>query len=129
MLATGGGSADKTICIWNALSGQLQTTTATGSQVSGLLWSKQHQELLSAHGNPSNQIVVWSCDPSSFEVKELTRLSGHDDRVLHLTSSHDGHVIVSAAADETLRFWKVWSDNKTRQSPKSKLMTLTNFIR
>jgi WD40 repeat protein len=38
------------------------------------------------------------------KVKELT---GHTSRVLHLAQSPDGHTVVSAAPDETIRFWNV----------------------
>ena len=57
-------------------------------------------------------------------------MSGHDDRVLHVTRSPDGETVVSAGADETLRFWKVFSSNKSN-SPTNKLelLSLTNFIR
>ena len=38
-------------------------------------------------------------------IKELT---GHTSRVLHTALSADGTTVCSAAADETIRFWKVW---------------------
>ena len=40
------------------------------------------------------------------KVKEL---EGHTSRVLHLACSPDGGTVVSAAADETLRFWEVFA--------------------
>jgi cell division cycle protein 20 (cofactor of APC complex) len=40
------------------------------------------------------------------KVKEL---EGHASRVLHLAVSPDGGTVVSAAADETLRFWEVFA--------------------
>ena len=39
------------------------------------------------------------------KVKELR---GHTSRVLHLAKSPDGDVILSASADETLRFWNIF---------------------
>eukprot|EP00952_Eustigmatos_sp_NYUAD-ZCMA_P012703 50923-Eustigmatos_ZCMA.PRE.1 len=38
------------------------------------------------------------------KVKELT---GHTARVLHLAQSPDGATVVSAAPDETIRFWNI----------------------
>ena len=39
LLATGGGSADKAICLWNACSGQLEDKVDTGSQVQPMYFS------------------------------------------------------------------------------------------
>ena len=38
-----------------------------------------------------------------FQVGELL---GHEDRILHVSLSPDQQTVVSAAADETLRFWR-----------------------
>jgi cell division cycle protein 20 (cofactor of APC complex) len=40
------------------------------------------------------------------KVKEL---DGHTARVLHMAVSPDGSQVVSAAADETLRFWDIFN--------------------
>ena len=75
LLATGGGSADKSICIWNACNGQLKCQTKTESQVSGLIWCQHHHELLSSHGNPSNKLNIWKLDQSSEEKDSLIQVS------------------------------------------------------
>jgi cell division cycle protein 20 (cofactor of APC complex) len=41
-------------------------------------------------------------------MKKIADLRGHTSRVLHLSLSPDGTTVASAAADETLRFWKVF---------------------
>jgi cell division cycle protein 20 (cofactor of APC complex) len=43
---------------------------------------------------------------------KAAELTGHTGRVLHMTQSPDGTTICSAAADETLRFWKILSGGK-----------------
>jgi cell division cycle protein 20 (cofactor of APC complex) len=60
--------------------------------------------LLSAHGYSQNQLTLWKY-PSLGRTAELT---GHSSRVLHMALSPDGTTVCSAAADETLRFWKVF---------------------
>merc|ERR1712157_506155 len=71
------------------------------------------KELLSSHGFSKNQLSIWKY-PSLQRTHDLT---GHTSRVLHTTLSPNGQIVCSAAADETLRFWKVFDDtskNKER---------------
>jgi cell division cycle 20, cofactor of APC complex len=113
LLATGGGTADRTIKFWNTANGALLNSVDTGSQVCSLLWSTTEKELLSSHGFSQNELCLWKY-PSMTKVKELT---GHTSRVLHLAASPDGSTVVSGAADETLRFWKIFGSNrKARKS-------------
>ncbi|KAI9755377.1 MAG: hypothetical protein M4579_004306 [Chaenotheca gracillima] len=100
-LASGGGTADRTIKFWNTLTGQKMNEVDTGSQVCNLAWSKNSNEIVSTHGFSQHQIVVWKY-PSMTQVASLT---GHTYRVLYLAMSPDGQVIVTGAGDETLRFW------------------------
>ncbi|EQC25548.1 cell division cycle 20, cofactor-APC complex [Saprolegnia diclina VS20] len=105
VLASGGGTADRTIKLWNAQTGSLLQSTDTGSQVCALLWSTSEKELLSSHGYAQNELCLWSY-PAMRKVKELT---GHSARVLHLAAGPDATTVVSGAADETLRFWNIFS--------------------
>ena len=43
LLASGGGTADRTIKFWNAHTGALLHSVDTGSQVCALLWSRHHK--------------------------------------------------------------------------------------
>lgn len=104
LLASGGGTADRTIRLWNALTGHQQFSLDTGSQVCNLAWAPGVNELVSTHGYSQNQIMLWSC-PSMTPVATLT---GHSMRVLYLAVSADGQTIVTGAGDETLRFWNVF---------------------
>jgi cell division cycle protein 20 (cofactor of APC complex) len=74
------------------------------AQVCALLWSRHHKEIVSSHGFSQNQLCLWRY-PSMTKLCELT---GHTARVLHLAQSPDGETVVSAAADETLRFWSIF---------------------
>lgn len=104
LLASGGGTADRCIKLWNTQKGTCLNSLDTQSQVCSLVWSQHHKEILSSHGYSKNQLCLWRY-PSMIKIAELT---GHTARVLHLAQSPEGATVVSAAADETLRFWKVF---------------------
>lgn len=112
-LATGGGTADKSIKIWNTATGACLQSVDTGSQVCALEWNKHAPELLSAHGYAQNQLTLWSW-PQLRKVKELT---GHTARVLFLAQNPTGATVVSAGADETLRFWNVFASSIQSTKP------------
>lgn len=59
ILATGGGTADRTIRIWNAQDGANLQSVDTGSQVCAIQWSSHYKELVSSHGFSDNQLIVW----------------------------------------------------------------------
>jgi cell division cycle 20, cofactor of APC complex len=56
------------------------------------------------------------------QVKELT---GHTKRVLHMAQSPDGQTVVSAAADETLRFWNIFAPPSATSKKSSATPTLS----
>jgi cell division cycle protein 20 (cofactor of APC complex) len=116
LLATGGGTADRCIKFWNATNGARLQSVDTGSQVTSLLWSPHERELLSGHGFADNQLSLWKY-PSMARVKDLT---GHTSRVLSLACSPDGSTVLSAGADETLRFWDVFGDGRKASKKASK---------
>ena len=74
-------------------------------QVSALQWSLHDKELVSSHGYSHNQLNLLRY-PSMVKVAELT---GHTARILHIAQSPDGQTVVTASADETVRFWKILS--------------------
>ncbi|KAF7133371.1 hypothetical protein RHSIM_Rhsim09G0201900 [Rhododendron simsii] len=113
LLASGGGSRDKCIKVWDICTGARKSSIDTGSQVCALLWNKNESELLSAHGPTQNQLTLWKY-PSMVKVTELT---GHESRVLSMVQSPDGCTVASAAGDE-LRFWNVFgTPGAARRSP------------
>lgn len=112
LLASGGGTADRTIKFWNTTTGACLNSIDTGSQVCSLQWNRHEKEILSSHGFSQNQLCLWKY-PSMAKVAEM---NGHTSRVLHLAQSPDGTTVASAAADETLRFWKCFGDGSKSSS-------------
>ena len=114
LLATGGGTADRHIRFWNTSNGQCVNAVDTKSQVCSLVWSKDYKELVSSHGYSENQLIVWKYPT----MEKVTELTGHTARVLHLALTPDGETVISASADETIRFWRCFeSTKKTKSSP------------
>ncbi len=104
LLATGGGSHDRNIHFWNTTSGARVNSIDTGSQVTSLRWSTSYKELVSSSGFPDNSLSIWSYPTL---VKNI-EIPAHESRVLHSALSPDGQVLATAAADESLKFWKVF---------------------
>jgi cell division cycle 20-like protein 1 (cofactor of APC complex) len=109
ILVSGGGTADRTIRFWNTSIMRMESVIDTGSQVCNLVFSKTCSEFVSTHGFSLNQIIVWKY-PS---LKKVTTLTGHKHRVLYLGISPDGQSIVTAAGDETMRFWNLFPPFKS----------------
>lgn len=50
VLASGGGLLDHTIKLWNCWSGEMVHSVATGTEVTGVKWSQDGNEMCSTHG-------------------------------------------------------------------------------
>lgn len=111
LLATGGGTTDRHLRVWNALNGNSLYSVDTKSQISGLEWNEEYQEIISAHGYQNNEINIWKF-PTMSKVAELR---GHTHRVLGMCMSPDRSTVVSLAADETLRFWQCFPIDMTKK--------------
>ncbi|GAB5357194.1 hypothetical protein AAMO2058_000353200 [Amorphochlora amoebiformis] len=112
VLATGAGTADRHMRFFNTTSGKMINSIDTESQVCSIQWNREGKELVSAHGFSKNQLSVWSY-PS---MTRLADLQGHSSRILHTALSPDQTMVCSAAADETLRFWKVFEAPSRKRS-------------
>ena len=113
VLATGGGTADGHIKIWNIYNGSLLQSRDAESQISCILWSTHYKELISSHGFQQNQLSIWKYP----EMTKVSDLTGHSSRVLMMCMSPDEEMIASVGADETLRLWKCFAvDIKAKET-------------
>jgi len=125
VLATGAGTADRHIRFFNTNAGKLMSSVLTDSQVCSIQWNHDGRELLSAHGFSKNQLSVWNY-PTMTKIADLT---GHTERILHTAKSPDGTMVCSAAADESLRFWKVFEEPRKQRSSSSREHTGKSSLR
>ncbi|KAF5344181.1 hypothetical protein D9756_011444 [Leucocoprinus leucothites] len=105
LLASGGGTNDSTINIWNSTTGARLHTLRTPSQITSLHFSPHRKELLSTHGYPTNSIMIHAY-PSMERVAEIR--DAHESRVLFSCVGPAGDVVCTGAGDENLKFWRVW---------------------
>ncbi|KAK3158336.1 hypothetical protein QOZ80_2AG0135820 [Eleusine coracana subsp. coracana] len=125
ILASGGGITDGCIRFWNTATNTHLSCMDTGSQVCNLIWSKNVNELVSTHGDTRNQVSVWRYPTMS----KVVTLTGHKNRVLHLTVSSDGENIATCGSDETLQIWNVFPPLKSHESGSLSCVGQTSFVR
>lgn len=110
LLASGGGTADRTMRFWNTRGCLTESIKCVpvASQICNMAWSPHSNELVTTHGFSEHQVMRWS-----YPKLECTGMMlGHDQRVLHLATSPDGRQIVSGSADQTLRFWNCFKEGE-----------------
>ncbi|GAA5942185.1 WD40 repeat domain-containing protein [Sporobolomyces koalae] len=109
LLASGGGSSDRTIHFWNTTQSARLNSLVTPSQVTSLRWNPHAKELLSSHGVPDHHLSLWSY-PSLEKIVDIPH--AHQTRILHSCVSPDGTTVATASSDEDLKFWKVFDLGK-----------------
>lgn len=114
LLATGGGTSDKTIHFWNTSTGARVNLIETESQISSLNWgyeSKTGYEVVATHGYPLNSISLFNY-PTLQKTGEVAL--AHDSRVLSGCMSPDGTTLATVAGDENLKFWPLFDVQKQK---------------
>ena len=119
--ASGGGSTDKMLKLWDLNKKKLKDQVFTGAQICDLKFGKLDKEIFVGLGEERNSVEVFSLN----SLHKVGRLKGHSLRVLNLEISPDHTELVSVSGDETMRFWKV--SQLTRQRSKTEATPLPNF--
>uniref|UniRef100_A0A674N1L8 Cell division cycle 20 homolog n=1 Tax=Takifugu rubripes TaxID=31033 RepID=A0A674N1L8_TAKRU len=123
ILASGGGTSDRHIRVWNVNSGSCISSLDTQSQVSSLVFAPNYKELVSAHGYAHNNVVIWKY-PSLTKVVEL---HGHDDRVFNVTLSPDASTIATISGDEIICLWKSFEMDPVKKAKEKMVKSTTNI--
>ncbi|XP_077414888.1 cell division cycle protein 20 homolog isoform X2 [Vanacampus margaritifer] len=126
ILASGGGTLDCHIRVWNVNSGSCLSSLDTQSQVSALAFAPNYKELVSAHGFTQHNLVIWKYPT----MRRVSELNGHMERVLNIAMSPDGSTVASLSADESIRMWKSFEvDPKKKSKDKTPLSLNTALTR
>ncbi|MGF1496955.1 MAG: protein kinase [Elainellaceae cyanobacterium] len=98
------GSDDRTIKIWDLVSGtETQTLAQHEKAVSSLAASPDGKILASGGGD--RYILLWSLETGEI----LQTLDGHGSSVNALVITPDGNMLISGSADRTIRLWDLAS--------------------
>lgn len=124
LLATGGGTNDATVHIWNTTTGARLHSLTTPSQITSVHWAPHRKEFVTTHGFPTNALMVHSY-PTMERIAEIR--DAHDSRVLWSAVSPAGDVVVTGAGDENLKFWRLWEVPKVKKTrePKDNIKSST----
>ncbi len=108
MLATGGGSEDKRLQIFDIRKADQKPkwSVNTSAQVTDLVWLKDGRTLISSHGfvdgqDQDQRIKFWDARG----LKQLGSIGDIDDRILMLAARPDNKMFCAASVDERLSFW------------------------
>jgi mono/diheme cytochrome c family protein len=99
-------SADRTVKLWDVASGERRDTlTQPLKEVYTITFSPDGKRL--AAGGVDNRIRVWQVSEKATETTNPLMYSrfGHEGAILRLVYSADGHTLLSAADDRTVKFW------------------------
>ena len=124
LLASGAGSADRCLRIFNTDKNKVIYCKDTGSQICNLKFSKRKEEIITSHGFSTNDVVVWKVK----NLQKICSFSGHSSRVLYMSISPDGNSIVTGAGDETLRFWNLNYKSEKKSGKSINFLNFTNPI-
>ncbi len=98
------GSADKTVRLWDAATGQiLRELHGHSGGVRSVTFSPDGKQL--ASGSYDDTIRVWNLKTG----KNLLILRGHSDDVRRVTFGPDGKILASGSVDKTIRLWDLQS--------------------
>ncbi|KAK9458474.1 WD40-repeat-containing domain protein [Lipomyces oligophaga] len=112
LLATGGGSNDRTIRFWHTTSGSLVHSFNTNAQVTSLIWSRNSKEFVATFGYANPEHPIRMTIYSYPDCQPLMQIPWQEDiRCLYAVASPGGGKICTAASDETVRFYEFWDES------------------
>lgn len=99
------GGTDKTLRVWNTEKGIILKELKLNSAIFTINWNIFGKEIITTHGQPEFEMSIRKFP----ELNKLIDLTSHSMRALYTSISPDGTTIVTAAADERLVFWNIFT--------------------
>jgi WD40 repeat protein len=108
MIATGGGTKDKTIKLWNSRNGNVRKSVNAGAQVCCMMWNPHVVELLTGQGFGVGgcRLSLWKC-PSLTRIQTFESLK-QDCRPIAMALCPSGSKVCVASTDECVRIWDMF---------------------
>ncbi|SGZ40453.1 uncharacterized protein HGUI_02653 [Hanseniaspora guilliermondii] len=127
ILATGGGSKDRYIRIWNTKTGTLIKKIKTAGQITSLIWSRHKHELMLTFGfgNPEQPVLLKTFEYPTMRLKSQIKTSDQS-RVLCSALSPNFDVLVLATNDETLKFFSLMDSSPNPTIKRSEFIDAYN---
>ncbi|MDF5706824.1 MAG: trypsin-like peptidase domain-containing protein [Nostoc sp. S4] len=101
-------SQDKTIKIWNLITGQeISTLKGHSGSVNSVAISPDGRTLASA--SQDKTIKIWNLDTG----QEISTLKGHSGSVNSVAISPDGRTLASGSDDKTIKIWNLTTGQET----------------
>ncbi|TFK31416.1 hypothetical protein BDQ12DRAFT_671887, partial [Crucibulum laeve] len=105
LLASGGGTNDATINVWNTTIDARLHFVRMPSRVTSIQWAPHRKEILSTRGHLTNSTMVHTY-PTMERLVEIR--DSHDSRVLFSCVSPAGDMVYTSTGDKNLKFWRIW---------------------
>jgi WD40 repeat protein len=108
LLATGSGTFDRHLRLYDISQGRLLASQNTNNQISSVQWSFYSNELITTHGFSNNAIMFWDATT----LAPLGEVTGHGGRILSGVLNPTQTCLVTASADETIRIWDFYQQER-----------------
>ena len=124
---TGGGINDRKIKVWNLYNFNVINQIETNSQICDIKFSKFNNEFITTNGYNNYFLNFWNFD-DKYKFNLINSNKSHKNRILYIDISKDNNqTVVTGSGDETIRFWKIFSEYKEKSQKKSLLTSLNEF--
>ena len=104
VLATGAGTADKRIRVWDTISNTCVNSLHTDDQICSIHFAMDRSEFVSCHGFLGNSVNIWHYP----EMLPITSMHAHDSRILQSCMTIDASSLITAGADEHIKLWNIF---------------------
>jgi len=102
---------ESSLCFLDENTGGLERRINFRAEIFDFCFDREGNNVVLAMGSPRDELVLVDL----MSLKEVCVLDGHQKRVLWLAQSPDGQDIVTGAADEFLKFWRVFPSGEERK--------------